>query len=315
MAGVIRSDDVDFERYMEESEPRMRVKPAASWVDEVIEQMAAAEHGDPNPCLPWAKTAGDFRLRPGEVTLWAGASQSGKSLLTGQVSQSLGAQGERCMIASFEMKPVMTIDRMLRQTFPLARGGPGPQHARRWGLWSNNRLWLYDQRGSVKSRNLAAAIRYCAEELGITQVFVDNMAKCLAMETDYDEQKAFVSLLTGLAVDHGIHIHLVHHVKKGEKEDEVPEKWSVKGSSAITDLVDNVLLVWANKRKRRDMEEGKTERADEPDAMIICDKQRNGPFNGRWRLWQVPGSLQFVESALLQPVDLMAWPHIPMTAF
>lgn len=307
MARVIEQDDVDFARYMVESEPRQRVRPASTWIDEVVAAMQAAERGDPNPCLPWPKTHEDFRFRRGETTLWAGASQSGKSLVTGQVATSLCSQGERVCIASFEMKPHKTIDRVLRQCFP--KGRPEPRHARIWGRWSDDRLWLYDQQGRVHLDRLQAVIRYCRAELQVGHFFIDNLAKCVARETEADDQKEFIEIVTALAQDLDMHIHVVHHIRKGESENDVPDKWSVKGTSALTDLVDNVLMFWANKRKRSEMEEGTTDRAGEPDAMLICEKQRNGPFNGKWKLWQHRQSLQYVEDALLEPINLLAWPH------
>jgi twinkle protein len=42
-----------------------------------------------------------------------------------------------------------------------------------------------------------------------------------------------------------------------------------------------VLTVWRNKRKESDPERHR----HEPDAMLICDKQRNGEWEGRIGLW------------------------------
>ena len=51
-----------------------------------------------------------------------------------------------------------------------------------------------------------------------------------------------------------IHRRLVaHHLRKPKDENEVPDKHDNKGSGAITDQVDNVMLVWRNKRKEDDV--------------------------------------------------------------
>ena len=118
-----------------------------------------------------------------------------------------------------------------------------------FGEWTTGSMWLYDQMGTADAATTIGMVRYCAKELGITHVFVDNLAKCVKGEDDYNGQKQFVDELTSVARDYDMHIHLVHHLKKPANENSVPDKHDNKGSGAITDLVDNVMLVWRNKVK------------------------------------------------------------------
>jgi twinkle protein len=120
--------------------------------------------------------------------------------------------------------------------------------------------------------------------------------KCVRGEDDYNGQKSFVDELTAIARDYGMHVHLVHHIKKLENELKRPDKFDVKGTGAITDQVDNVLLVWRNKADKR------TPQDDEDANLIVC-KQRNGEWEGRIKLWFDRGSQQFVESAGLNPIN------------
>ena len=81
----------------------------------------------------------------------------------------------------------------------------------------------------------------------------------------------------------------------------------MKGSGAITDQVDNVIAVWRNKPKERKRDEGLlTEEADvkEPDCLLICDKQRNGEWEGSIGLWFERDSQQFVASHGEEPLVL-----------
>ena len=98
--------------------------------------------------------------------------------------------------------------------------------------------------------------------------------KCVAGDDDYNGQKEVTDKLTSLARDHNIHIHLVHHVRKPENDSTRPSKWDSKGSSAVTDLVDNVFMLWRNKPKEKAKESGKgyEKLAGEPDAIIACEK-------------------------------------------
>jgi hypothetical protein len=81
--------------------------------------------------------------------------------------------------------------------------------------------------------------------------------KCVRGEDDYNGQKDFVNDLCSFAQDSGVHVHLVHHVRKGESEHKAPGKFDIRGAGSITDLVDNVFIVWRNKRA-----EEKERRAD-----------------------------------------------------
>jgi twinkle protein len=126
--------------------------------------------------------------------------------------------------------------------------------------------------------------------------------KCVSGEDDYNAQKAFVDAITALARDHGVHIHLVHHIRKLANEETMPNKNDVKGTGAIADKVDNVLLVWRNKKKEHDDQAGKTIDAKTPDAMLMCEKQRNGEAEDWFSLWYHPESQQFVEN----------WDAVPM---
>ncbi|OGO94414.1 MAG: hypothetical protein A3F10_02720 [Coxiella sp. RIFCSPHIGHO2_12_FULL_42_15] len=61
----------------------------------------------------------------------------------------------------------------------------------------------------------------------------------------------------------------------------------IKGTGSITDLADNVFTVWRNKNKE----------PSEPDAILQCDKQRNGEWEGKISLWFDSVSLHYLETA------------------
>ena len=119
--------------------------------------------------------------------------------------------------------------------------------------------------------------------------------KCVRGEDDYNGQKNFVDAMTRTAHDYNVHIHLVHHLRKedGKAAEKMPSKMDVKGSGAITDLVDNVLILWRNKEKERLAESKKPFDRDDPDAILICDKQRNGEWEGRTKLWYSRTSMRY----------------------
>lgn len=304
MAEMIFPDEIDFAQYEQETDAQAKVKPAAMWVQELIDRIRNPVK-QPRALMPWRKTHAMVAFRPGEVTVWGGANGNGKSLVTGQIALSLIAQDHKVCIASFEMKPAKTLERMGRQFSGYNPDDPafaGSDEAREQLIsvyqdfknWTDGRLWLYDQQGTVTAKQVAAVVRYCAKEKGITQFFVDSLMKCVASEDDYNGQKMFVDELTAIARDHGIHIHLVHHIRKPTDESHKPSKYDYKGTGAITDQVDNVISVWRNKAKEKKRDEGKPVEDKEPDALLICDKQRNGEWEGSIGLWFDKPSMQYV---------------------
>jgi len=317
MANTISPDDIDFALYIRETEAQQKVRPASQYIEDLIDSMFSGRV-EPGAYLPWQKTEKLVKFRPGEVTLWAGINGHGKSLMTGQVALSFMGQGERVCIASFEMKPRKTLERMARQWHAENPRGDAdtPEMVdlmrdvyRQFGDWTDTRLWLYDQQGTVEADTILGVTRYCAKELGITHMFIDSLMKCVKGEDDYNGQKQFLDELCALARDCGIHVHLVHHIKKLSSEDQEPGKFDAKGSGAITDQVDNFFAVWRNKRKEKDQAAGKSVSVDEPDAMLICDKQRNGEWEGKIHLWFDRDSQQYKGMAHDSPVSFCEWPH------
>ena len=111
---IIREDQIDFALYEHETEAKQKVKPASMWIQELIDRLRNPVK-QPRALMPWRKTHKLMQFRPGEVTVWGGANGSGKSLVTGQIALSLCTQGEKVCIASFEMKPLKSLERMGRQ--------------------------------------------------------------------------------------------------------------------------------------------------------------------------------------------------------
>ena len=296
-------DDIDFSAYMRDTDVQHKVKPAASWEEDLNDEFLDQGEGATHPRLPWPRLQSKVALRPGEMSLWFGFNGHGKSLLLGQVVLSLCAQGERVCVASFEMRPRKTLARMARQFADATQ--PSPCQVASFVRWGADKLWLYDQTSTVEAERVYAVIRYCVERLGISHFVVDNLTKMVASDDDYAGQKAVVDKLTMLAQSLNVHIHLVHHARKDRDETRPPRKMDALGASAITNLVDNVFIVWRNKAKYEAAEPDHSK----PDAMLICDKQRHGAgWEGLQSLSYLNRSMQYVERGYA-PIEMCVFPH------
>lgn len=286
-------DNIDFSSYMEETEQHA-VHPASHWLEETIDAFHAPEKHEVVPTLLWAKTSGKIHFRPGEVSLWAGINGHGKSMFLSHVVLDLCVQRQRVMVASFEMRPVRQMQRMSRQAY--ADSKPEENYLRRLAKWTDDKLWIYDHVGAVEWRKQLAVMRYAVKNFGINHFVIDSLMKCVKGEDDYNAQKDFVTELCAFAQAHNVHVHLVHHVRKGEHEGKPPGKFDIKGSGSITDQVDNVFIVWRNKKAE---EEGKEMAPGTlplmPTCMLGCEKQRNGEVEDKFGFWFEPYSQQYLE--------------------
>ncbi len=302
---MILGADIDFEKYLHKHETNkhaQHVRPMGDFLDDAIERLhnGVAITGD---AMPWDKTQDKFRFRHSEMTIWSGVNGNGKSLVMGQCALWLATHTGVC-IASMEMTPESTVARMLRQ----ASGSDTP--TREFGEAVINlldgKMFIYDQVGSVSRDAILGAIHYAAKDCNVKHFMIDSLVKCGIGTDDFNGQKNFVDKLANVAKEHSIHVHLVVHIRKGESETAMPDKFDIKGAGEITDLADNVLIIARNmkkeklKREKKDFDEG------EPDGFIRVAKQRHGEWEGLWGFWWHDKSQQWISK---QTTQAMPYPH------
>ena len=215
------TDSIDFDAFIKGPDENAKVKPAIDYMQAVIDRLYATKETNGNR-LPWSKTIDKFRVRSGEVTIWPGINGHGKSMIVSQVMVGLMSRGEKVCIASMEMKPVATMARMTRQAARCAE--PAIQFIQDFHQWTDKHLWIYDQQGTVKTKRLLSVMRYCSDQIGVTQFVIDSLMKCGMGEDDYNGQKSFIDELCAYARDTGVHVHLIAHSRKGMDEYSAPNK-------------------------------------------------------------------------------------------
>lgn len=291
---ILTGDDIDFAEYASEPHDKDKIVGPREFRDETIAYLT----GDgrlSGATLPWPKTHQHIRFRPGEVSLWMGINGHGKSLLTSHVMLDFLHQDQKVCIASFEMKPRATLARMCRQA--AASFQPTAHFVDAFMSQATGKLWLYDRQGHTDPNHLLAIMRYASNKLGIQHFVIDSLMKVVKGEDDYNGQKEFVNSVCAFAQDFNVHVHLIHHSRKLGDENDIPGKMDAKGSGAIVDQVDQSFTVWRNKKKETQKQQGKDVDEALPDAMLICDKNRHGEWEGRVGLYFVPSAVSYTERA------------------
>ncbi|MCR4299729.1 MAG: hypothetical protein NUV75_13455, partial [Gallionella sp.] len=167
---------------------------------------------------------------------------------------------------------------------------PSPREIDRWIEFGTRKLWFYDQQGMVSAEKIRNVIRYCAEELHITQFVIDSLMMLAVDRDDYDAQSRFLGELKALAKDTKCTVHLVAHMRKreGAKGEEQPgSAHDIAGGHEIASKADYIFNVWRDKAKKV---------AGNPECVLCVEKQR-GRINwlGRLSLNFHAGSRQYIE--------------------
>mgnify|MGYP002184308660 FL=1 len=115
----------------------------------------------------------------------------------------------------------------------------------------DDRLWLFALTGTAKAKKLLEIFQYANRRYGINLFVIDSLMKCGIDDDDYNGQKEFLDAICDFKNKTNSHVILVTHSRKSDSEDKPTGKMDVKGSGSITDLTDNLFIIWRNKRRER----------------------------------------------------------------
>ena len=273
-----------------------KVKSTDLFADSLVQYFSEEIHSGKS--LGWIKTEDKFRIRSSELTILTGVSGHGKSMWLSQVVLSMMKQNTKCLIASLEMRPVLTLARMVTQ----ALGSPEPtdDYIRKFCERASQKLYIYDQHQQTTSQDMIATLYYGKHILGVEVFVIDSLMKMADIsEESLEAQKLFVDKLAVTVRDLNIAVFLVAHTRKMKSEEEIPDATNIMGSSHIRNLCDNIICVWRNRSKERLKEEGKVSDAELkiiPDAKVFIQKQRNAQWEGNFNFYFDQKGLRYNES-------------------
>lgn len=220
--------------------------------------------------------------RGGEVTVWTGKNGAGKSTLLNQHFLDLAKRGEKTCVYSGEMPP----ERYLRWAVIQAveKNSPDSILVQVTLEWMAGKIYILNTTDSITPEDLLRDFKYAAKRFGVKHFIVDSLMKIRLNNADeYKGQADFVSLLCDFAKEFNCHVHLVAHPRKTSSDRDEPGKVDVKGSSHITDLAHNVIVVYRPEDEVKDaaIARGKTV----ADAQLYVKKNREFGVVGRVHLW------------------------------
>lgn len=278
------------------------IKPADAFEDDVIDYFYPKVTTPVGFPLGWDEMK-EVRIRPDELSVWAGINGHGKSMIVTQIALMAAQSGEKTVIASFEMPAKKTLARMVRQ----ATGQACPQRARikECLAWMKDYIKVYDYVGRGNVDSMLKNFRIACETEGCSQYIIDSLMKCGLAEDDYSKQKFLVEDFHNAAMQMHAHVHLVVHARKSRDESEKPGKMDVMGASGITNIADNVFTVWRNKPKEAKINECRRQQIGvpydvdkQPDCIVECVKSREqgGEIERQYYLWYNHPTCQYLNA-------------------
>ena len=238
--------------------------------------------------MPYAALHSKLLFRPAEMTLWSGAAGSGKSQLISDCIPKWIQEGSRICLASLEMKPQWTLKRLVKQTAGVDRP-PEPRICEAL-KWLDTGLLLYDRVGKAGVSGLLEVFDYARAKYGCNQFVIDSLLRLNVASDDYVGQEKVVFSMVDWAITNDVHLHLVAHARKGDKDHGVPETEDVLGAMAIGANAFNIISIWRNRRHEEELRAAKTDEEKavldaKPGVIVNVAKQRNGDFTGWCKLW------------------------------
>ncbi len=294
--------EIDWHRYLDPEEAG-NIRSPAEYSAEAWDVLQGISSGR-GAATPWGKLNDHFQLRRSEFSVWAGQNGSGKSLLTSQFAVNLTSQNRTTVIFSPEMTAEAQVARLVRQT--LGQATPTKEQHQEALEWLESRVYLYVRQDAPPEDELIGVMRFCRQELSCYLFVVDSLMKAIPGTDDYNRQKNFCNRLAMESRDSGIHIALVAHTRKSQRDIDTQDRMDIRGAGEISDLADAVGILNRNREQERKIEVSfeKDYKPTEPHAFLRIAKQRHGSgWEGNIGLYFDQASQTFLDTEGQCPVS------------
>ncbi len=270
------------------------LRNAGYFTDAVIEHFHPLNPHNKGVPLPWDRLQGSLILDYGATSVLAGWNSCGKSTMIGHIINHAAACGIKTTIASLEFRSSRYFSWLTRQC--THKPMPEPEDIRKAMDWMSDSMWAFDSPGEAKIEKILEVFSYAHSRYGTRLFILDNFSKLSLPGADENRaQKEAITKITEFALATNTHVLVAAHSRKKFNENEQVGKLDIKGSGALTDLVDIVLLLHRNKKKENALRDPRkmaelelAEQVDiheQPDAFLTCEKNRHGEDEPHLHLW------------------------------
>jgi twinkle protein len=269
--------------------PGLRLPSA--YADQVVALFWPKEGEHVGYQTPYGTLAKRLLFRPGELTIWTGDAGAGKTQILSDCTVDWIKQGSRICLSSLEMHPRQTLKRMVKQVV----GTETPtQPAVRASLdWLTAGLLLYDHTGKRSIDEMLTLFDYGRARYGCDQFIIDSLMRLGVAGDDYGGQETVIYRVVEWCMASKVHVHLVAHSKKGERDRGAPATEDIKGAMEIGANAFNIVSVWRDRKhedsvgllRQSDHVAAAKLYDDKPGVVLNVAKQRNGDFEGKVGLW------------------------------
>jgi twinkle protein len=240
---------------------------------------------------PYGKLGNRLLFRPGEVTIWTGDSGAGKTQILNDCVVDWTKQGGRTCLSSLEMHPAFTLKRMCKQIVGTDR--PTEAAIKAALSWVSDGLLIYELTGKQKLDEMLKIFDYGRSRYGCDLFVIDSLMRLGVAGDDYNTQESVIFRIVDWAMSSNVHVHLVAHAKKGERDRGAPGIEDIKGAMEIGANAFNIISVWRDRKHEEaiallansDPQAADKLRAEKPGVILNVAKQRNGDFEGKVGLW------------------------------
>lgn len=273
------------------------LRTAGAFEGEVANLFYPAPHDHPGYTVPYSGLRGKLHFRPAEVTLWSGATGTGKSQVLSDCVPDWVRDGSRVCIASLEMKPKFTLKRMVKQAGGVDR--PTLPFLSEIMRFLDAGVLLYEKVGKSDVNALLEVFDYARAKYGCDQFVIDSLMRLGIAGDDYNGQEQAVYKMVDWAIANNVHLHLVAHARKGGNDRGVPESEDIKGAMEIGANVFNIITMFRNRKVEDESQQlgQRPEFTEDPGVVVNVAKQRNGDFEGKVKFFFSTRTYQYYSIA------------------